>query len=81
MPSDAIEEAIEALRELDRILDECAGNTEVRRRTREVVLRLADKDDGGGKFGNIRMNVADAISRAYLRQPLDHLRKQGKTPS
>ncbi|MFK0691579.1 hypothetical protein ACFX5Q_25750 [Mesorhizobium sp. IMUNJ 23033] len=68
-----IEDVINALSEVDRILDENGGNTEIIRRIKVVAKELAGKDPGMGKYGGIRKNVAEAILRSYLKMSVDHL--------
>ncbi len=68
-----VQEAVDAIWKVYDIRDECLGNTEVSRRIKEVAKTLASRDDKGTKLGGIRKNVAEAITRAYLNAPLDHL--------
>ena len=68
-----IKEVIDALWKVYGIRNECQGNTEVSRRIKEVAKTLAARDHRGTKFGGLRKNVAEAITRAYLNAPLDHL--------
>ena len=70
---DEVQEVVDALWEVYRIRDEAHGNTEIARRIKEVAKNLAAKDEKGTKYGGIRKNVAEAITRSYLNAPLDHL--------
>ena len=68
-----IQEVVDALWKVYDICNDCQGNTEVSRRLKEVAKTLAARDDRGTKFGGIRKNVAEAITRSYLNAPLGHL--------
>lgn len=70
---DEVQEVVDALWAVYDIRNDCQENTEVIRRIKEVAKNLAARDDRGTKFGGIRKNVADAITRSYLNAPLDHL--------
>jgi len=70
---DEVQQVVDALWEVYRIRDMPNGNTETIRRIKEVATNLAASDTGMGKFGGIRKTAADAITKAYLKSPLDHL--------
>ncbi len=70
---DEIQEVVDALWQVYNIRNECLGNTEVIRRITELAKNLAAHDDGAHKFGGLRRNIAEAITRSYLNAPLDHL--------
>ena len=68
-----IQEVVDALWKVYEIRNDCQGKTEVIQRIKEVAKTLAARDDRGTKFGGIRKNVAEAITRSYLNAPLGHL--------
>ena len=70
---DEIQEVVDALWQVYNIRNECLGNTEVIRRITEVAKNLGARDHRNTKFGGIRRNIAEAITRSYLNAPLDHL--------
>ncbi len=70
---DEVQEVVDALWQVYNIRNECLGNTEVIRRITEVAKNLAARDHRNIKFGGIRRNIAEAITRSYLNAPLDHL--------
>ena len=39
----------------------------------QVIVALANSDEGPGKYGGIRKTVADAMARTYLNRTLDDL--------
>ncbi len=70
---DEIQEVIDALWKVYEIRNDCQRKTEVIQRIKEVAKTLAARDDRGTKFGGIRKNVAEAITKSYLNAPLGHL--------
>ena len=70
---DEVQEVVDALWQVYDIRNERLGNTEVARRITQLAKDLAARDNTGTKFGGIRRNIAEAITRAYLNAPLGHL--------
>ncbi len=70
---DEVQEVVDALWQVYDIRNERLGNTEVARRITQLAKDLTACDNTGTKFGGIRRNIAEAITRAYLNAPLDHL--------
>lgn len=70
---DEVQQAVDALWKVYRIRNECNGNTQIIQHIKQVAKELAASDTKGGRFGGIRKTVADAITKAYINAPLDHL--------
>ena len=68
-----VERVTQALWDVYHLRNECLGNTELKRRIVTLAKALAADDEGASKYGGVRRNVAEAITRAYLNAPLDHL--------
>lgn len=66
---DEVQDVVDALWQVYHIRDENLGNTEIIRRITEVAQNLAARDTKGTRFGGIRKNVAEAITRSYLTHP------------
>lgn len=77
MPNkDTIEQVINAIREVERICDEPLSPTAARKRIEEVTIRLAEEETDFTNYGGIQSNIANALTRTYLRKDLRELKSK-----